>query len=371
MSTKDYVEANNPAIFSYLNEQGLIPEYVMKSACVTSEETDGLNAVAFADPYNRAYPCHTKAACWQSAAWFAGNHEETPHVKEAIEKMAAFHGIEQDVKDVFNCFESEFNKVAHAEIVDDEPQYALSLDFGGDFGRGQQNHYPINTYHEIIRSGEAAAEDYYSRTLPMPIMRKVASTLIKAATAHDVPMEEMPTVVCQFGIQRLPDPYAAQVLVGIRKQAGINTDPYIALLDELQNAMTKIASHEEAINLANAVAEEMFDLDYDNGVRYSNRMPTPYDIIFTGPTVNDMEKFAASTVDIMNVSVPVVDFLNLSDEKIDAVFSQKLGAVIKQAKAHVAGNPDMEKTAAAEELLSTLPPEANKILLATLADVAW
>lgn len=370
MSTKDYVEANNPAIFSYLNEQGLIPEYVMKSACVTSEETDGLNSVAFADQYNRAYPCHTKSACWQSAAWYAGNHEDAPHVKANIEKMAAFHGIEKDVQAVFNCFESEFNKVAHTEIVE-EPQYALSLDFGGDFGRGVQNHYPINSYNEVIRSGEAAAEDYVGSMLPMPIMRKVASSLMKAANEYQVPAEEMPAVVCRFGIQRLPDPYAAQVLVGIRKQANVAIDPYIELISTLQDAMTKIASHEDAIALADVAAAEMFDLDYDNGIRYSNRMPNPYDIIFTGPTLSDMEKFAANTVDILNVPVPVADFLNLSDEKIDAVFSQKLGAVIKEAKSRVSGSPDMEKTAAAEELISTLPPEATKILLATLADVGW
>lgn len=371
MSTKDYVEANNPAVFSYLNEQGLIPEYVMNSACVTSEETEGLNKVAFADPYNRAYPCHTKSACWQSAAWYAGNHCDQPHVKSAIEKLAAVHGIEKDVEAVFNCFETEFNKVASDELITSEPKYALTLDFGGDFGRGVQNHYPINSYNEIIRSGETATDDFRNGLLPMPIMRKVASALIEAAEELEVPYEELPKDVRTYGVQRLPDPYAAQVLIGIRKQAGAAVEPYTEIMGMLQKAMTKVASHAEAISVANIAAEEIFDLDHDNGIRYSNKMPDPYGIIFTGPTLGEMEKFAASTVDIMNVSVPVTDFLNLSDDTINAVFSQQLGNVIKEAKARVAGNPDMEKTAAAEELLSTLPPEASKILLATLADVGW
>lgn len=370
MSTKDYVQCENPAIFMRLHEENLIPDYVLESPRVTEEDTEGLSVVAFADPYTRSYPCHTKAACWQSAAWYAGTAGDEVHVRENIEKMAAAHGISEDVAKVFDCFNEEFAKVAEAEIVE-EPQYALSMNLGGYQGRGFEQYYPINNYHEVTRSGEEVAEDYLGGMLPMPIMRKVASTLMKAAAAFDVPTCEMPRIVCQFGIQRLPDPFAAEVMIDMRKRAGVDIAPYVAMLTGLQEAMKKSASYTDSIALANNVADQMYQLDFDNGISYTGRVEDPYNLLFSGPAVEELEKAASQVVDIMNVNVPVVDFLNLSDEKIDAIFSKKAAAIIKQAKAQLEGSPAMEKTAAAANMLSTLPTEVSKILLSTLADVGW
>ena len=371
MQVKDFTEAQNPAIFSHLNSQNLIPDYVMESDRITSEETDGLSVVAFADPYNRAYPCHTKAACWQSAAWYAGTQQNAPHIKDSIEKMAKAHGIEEDVQKVFDCFEAERVKVAHAEVVTSEPQYALALNFGGYEGRGFEQHYPINNTVEIISSCDDAAEDFNGGIIPMPVMRKVATALVKAATAHNVAAYDIPGVVLRYGVQRLPNPYAAEALVGIRKDAGVDLAPYLSALAELRQAMEKVASHEEAIALANLTAEHLYDLDCDNNIRYSARMEDPYALIFSGPTVEDMEKYAAHTVSVLDVDVPVVDFLNLSEEKIDTMFSKSAAAIIKKAKSQVEGDPDCEKTASAAITLSTLPDGVGKVLLGVLADTTW
>ena len=371
MSTKDYVTAQNPAIFMHLSEKELIPDYVMESPRVTTEETDGLSVVAFADPYSRSYPCHTKAACWQSAAWYAGTQADTPHVKAAIEKMAAAHGISEDVQKVFDCFEAERVKVAHAEVVE-EPQYALALDFNGYEGRGYEQHYPINSACEVIASCDDAAEDYLGGILPMPVMRKVATALVKAANAHSVATCDIPGVVLRYGVMRLPDPYAAEAMLShMRKNAGLDTTPYVQAVANLRTALTKVANHTEAIKLAEATASTIYDMDCDNHVRYSARMLDPYELIFSGPTVDELEKAAAQVVDILHVDVPVADFLNLSDEKIDTIFSKNAAMVIKQAKQNVEGEPDMEKTAAAASLLATLPEDVNKVLLSVLADTAW
>lgn len=370
MSTKDYVDNENPAIFRHLHSENLIPDYVMESPRITSEDTEGLSVVAFADPYTRSYPCHTKAACWQSAAWFAGNAGDEVHIRENIEKMAAAHGISEDVNAVFNHLYDGFAKAAEAELVE-EPRYALSMNLGGYKGRGFEQYYPINSYHEVARSGEEAAEDYLGGALPMPVMRKVASAIMQAASQFAVPTCEMPKVVCQFGIQRLPDPFAAAVMVDMRKSAGIDMVPYVTMLTGLQDAMRKCASHNEAIVLADDVAEKMYHLDHDNGIRYNGRIEDPYSLIFSGPTVDELEKAAGQIVTIENVNIPVVDFLNLSDDKIDETFGKRVATVIKEAKAQVAGEPDMEKTASATNLLATLPTEVNKVLLATLADVGW
>lgn len=371
MQVKDFTEAQNPAIFSHLNSQNLIPDYVMESDRITSEEADGLSVVAFADPFTRAYPCHTKAACWQSAAWYAGTQQDTPQVKEAIVKMAAAHGITEDVQKVFDCFDAERVKVAHAEAVTEEPQYALSLDFNGYDGRGFEQHYPISSTVDVLNSCEDAAEDFLGGILPMPVMRKVATVLVKAAADHNVEAYDIPKVVARYGVQRLPNPYAAEALVTMRKNASVDITPYLSIMSELKQAMEKAAGYAEAISLADNAAAQLYDLDMNNQIRYNARMEDPYALIFTGPCVADLEKYAAHTVNILDVDVPVVDFMNLSTEKIDAMFSKNAAAAIKKAKEAVSGEPSMEKTASAAATLASLPVEVNKVLLGVLADTTW
>lgn len=372
MSTKDYVEANNPAIFMHLQEKNLVPKYVLESQRVTEEETDSLNVAAFADPYNRAYPCHTKAACWQSAAWYAGTQSNEPHIKTAIEKLAAVHGISEDVKNVFDCFEQEAIKSAGAaEITPQEQRFALSLNFNGYDGRGFEQHYPINTAQEVLASCTDADNDYRSGIIPMPVMRKIATTLLQAAKEFDVDKEDLPGTVVRYGEQRLPDPFCARALIGVRKKANVDIKPYEDAVEQLCTVITKTAGVEDAIARANAVAEELYDLDCDNNIRYSKMMPDPYNLIFSGPFVDALEKAAASVVEILNVDVPVVDFLNMPDTKIDDMFSKKAAVSIKLAKQAVQGEPSIEKTAAASQILSTLSPDVNKALLAVLASTTW
>lgn len=372
MSTKDYVEAQNPAIFMHLNEKNLIPDYVMESERVTTAETDGLSVVAFADPVTRAYPCHTKSACWQSAAWYAGTSEGRPDVKANIEKMAAAHGISDDVQAVFDSFADDLEKsaAATAEIVE-EPQYALSLDLNGYQGRGYEQYYPVSSHLQVLTSCDNAATDFLSGLLPMPVMRKVATTLIKAAEAHAVQDCDIPGVVRRLGVVRLPDPYAAELLIDMRKTAGVDTAPYVRTIVQLRDSMAKAANAQEAILLAEDAASEVYDMDCENNIHYSGRMLNPYEILFSGPRLDELEKAAAQVVDVLNVHVPVVDFLNLSDEKIDSYFSPEAAETIKKAKAQVEGSPDMEKTASAAQLLAMLPDAVNKVLLGVLAETAW
>ena len=105
MPSIDFVTANNPAIFGYLQEKDAIPGYVLSSNKITKDEVDGLDKVAFANQAERLYPCH-KEACWESAA--SGSGDAT--VKANIEKMASYHGIEEDVQAVFAIFEGEMKK---------------------------------------------------------------------------------------------------------------------------------------------------------------------------------------------------------------------------------------------------------------------
>lgn len=378
MVTEDYVETNNPDILLHLFKENITPDYVLESDRVTSEEIENLNELAFADPYNRKFPCHTKAATWQSAAWYAGSAGDNPYIKENIKKAAVSFDIVEDVDALFKHFNKEFEKaatVSEVEVVE-EPKYALSLDFGGSFGRNFQQFYPITSASAVIVSGDKAYQDYTSQRLPMPVFRKVAQAIVKAASSFAVASEELPTQVISLGTDRLPDPFMAREFVGRRKLAGVDLDPYIDLIDQLDTALLKSAALDEdacdkAISIGDNIACKLYELDLNNNIRYDNRMLNPYQIIFTGPTLSDLNKAASVLVNIKNVQVPVVDFLNLSDDTLDATFSPTVSSILKEAKDMLEGTPTIEKTASVSEKIANLPDETQLILLKVLADTGW
>lgn len=370
MVTKDFVSDENPAIFLYLSERNGIPEYVYDSARITSAETEGLNKVAFADPLNRLFPCHTKAACWNSAAYYAANGGGEGEVKESILKMAGTHGIREDVEKVFSLFEEAMAKKASAEP---ERKYALNLDFGGFQGRGVENFYPINTESEIFSSAEDAAKAYRAGSIPMPAMRKIAMQIVAAADEMEYPIGELPADVKHLGVRRLPNPSYAETLLMTRKDASCDTAPYEDAIGTLKVAFSNPAIDKELLmQVAEDAAEKIYRLDKEAGVSYDKRtMPDPYDLIFSGPTVADMHKAAASLVAIRDVTVPVADLINLKEETIDKHFSAASARLIKEARAAVAAEANEETCAIAHQKIASLKQGVQKTLLAVLANVGW
>lgn len=367
MPSIDFVTANNPAIFGYLKEKDAIPGYVLSSNKITKEDVAGLDKVAFADPANRLYPCHTKEACWESAAYFAGSGEESAEVKANIEKMAAYHEIENDVKAVFDLFAGEFDKVAASmEKKASEAKYALNLDFQGFQGRGVENFYPINNAPEIITASDDCTADYNAGKIPTGAMRKIASAITEAAIAHNVNFGDLTREVRSFGTRSLPDPYAAEILVKMRKSAAHNE-----LVTELQEKLAGTKDVSEAIALTNEVAEKMYTLDKQAGIAYRNGMLDPYSVLFTGPTLDELEKAAASTISLRGVNIPLDDFVNLSDNDIEVNFSTKSAAIIKEAKAFVREGQSVEACVSINSKLDELSRESQNVLLNVLANTGW
>lgn len=363
----DFTNDKNPDLLMWLNSRGAIPDYVLDTERMESEDFSKMASVAFADPYNRLYPIDTPASTWLSTAHFMGRGCTDDAVFANLEKAAAMHGISDDIEELARTFaESQIEKQASADTA--EPKYALSMvdDSGNNI-----NCYPVNCDFEIIGSGEKAASDYRSKELPLATFAKVATALMDEAAAHGVEAYEMPADVVKFGVRRLPDPYTAETLITMRKAAGIDVAPYMLLLGALREGLEKAASVDVGRNIAFDTAERMSRIDAAHNLTYGSRMPDPFSAIFSGPPEADLEKFASTHVRINGVNVPTFDLLNLNDNRLDASFSQKAALTIKQAKAMVSGECDMEKCANASDKLATLSPEAQKVLLATLAGVAW
>lgn len=376
MANNDYVGDNNPAILMFAHENGLLPDYFLDSEQITAENTKNLYKIAFADPENRKFPCHTKAACLHSAIWYAANAVDEPSVKQGIEKMAAVHNITEDVNRVFDTFGTVIEKAASARAQEEQKmeKYALTIDFEGFRGRGVENFYPINSPIQVKEAADKAFHDYQMGDLPLPAFRKAAHAIVKAAEDFDMIATEMDPTVNSIGADRLPDPEFAESHARMRKMAGVmDIAPYLEIIEEVGNGIEKIASSpEELITIGEAAAEAMYALDQHNGIeKYSAAVVDPYTMIFSGPLVADFIKAAAQCVNLRGVHIPTADFLNISDNKIDKLFSPGVGSIIKAAKKELEGDATIEKSASAALKLAELNKEASNMLLKMLAGTGW
>lgn len=367
----DFVSDNNPSVFSYLIDNDMVPDYVLESRPVTQEECDGLDKVAFADQYNRLFPCHTKEACWQSAAYTAGKFITDDSLRSSIVKAASLHGIEDDVKTLFDHFQEAMDKRASEEQQEPMQKYALVIDFQGEHGKQKEGFYPVNGADEVYASAIKLDQDYHRGFMPIAQMRKVAFAVVEAAEETNLPLAELPDTVLRFGENRLPDADTARLTIGCRKKANVDMKPYNILMEGLCEEMNKAATHTEGIAIAEKIASALVQLDQKNHIIYSASQPDPFELIFTGPTVSDMRKAAAQCVTIAGIELPSVDFLNIADTTVDRTFSAREAGVIKAAKEVLSGTPSIEKRAAAEEKLLTLGDESAKVLLTVAANTGW
>lgn len=366
---RDFTTDQNPDLLMWLAEKGAVPDYVLDSDVCASEDFEKLACNAFADPQERLYPCNTKEACWLSAAHYVGRGGSNPTIIGNIAKMADWHGIKDDVDNVWKVLsEAADEPVEKSASAEHETRHALELEY--DDG-SVHSFYPIDNGLDIITSSETAASDFRSRALPLPSFHKVAMTICDAADENGVNKADLASEVVRYGERRLPDPYTGQVLVSMRKSAGIDPQPYNMLIDALREGLAKAASVEMSAAIAADVAERMYAIDSAYGLNYGPRMVDPFTAIFSGPLESDLTKFASTTIQVDDINVPSVELLNLSDKKIDLTFSQASADVIKEAKAIIREGESVEACDAATEKVASLSPEARKVLLATLAGVAW
>jgi len=131
-----------------------VPEFV-KTASDNDQFGDPelLQNHVYADPSKRRFPCHTKAATWLSAAYFA--HQQSQYskvhgefVRDRILKTAQFFNIEPGVKELFK-------EAAAVNSYEDAvtPDNAYALIWKAADGTTQKN-YPMRNPSEVKIAAE-------------------------------------------------------------------------------------------------------------------------------------------------------------------------------------------------------------------------
>jgi hypothetical protein len=360
---KDFVRDQNPTPIYHADSIQGMPQYVKEAKFLTVEDIESLHSAAFADRVKRLHPIHTKVAALLSGVYLAGKGVTEGPVWDNVKSACDFYNVSEDLGKLV----ATFTQVKEAHQVEEKPEaWAVHVKWNEE----QEGHYyPINTAAEIKEAAVALDQDFNRNRIPLELFRAGAINVVKAAKVHGVSMLELPRVISDVGILRLPNLEYADTMLYTRKAAGVpdeGIEVYKLCID-----MAKEAGTDEAV--AKAV-DFWKDLDEQHGLSYRKQangaqLPTPYDCFYTGMTVEELEKTAQAHVVLHGVMVPVADFvyaLGLDTGDTDTIYREFNKEAADKVASACMGNGSMGPENYAIEVssnLSELPEWQQKRLL--------
>jgi hypothetical protein len=342
MSTLSRDQRYDPAgtrLYGVLSGNVPVPECIKDASSDDLYGAGDLPQEAYADPNRREFPCHTKAACWLSAAFLAssGMVQEEPNrydrVKGALLKLAAVHNVLGDVESALGLREVEKTAAVQGDRDED---YALvtSLADGSAVRR-----YRISNPSEV-----KAAAAYLTRHrdgLPYADRRVMAGRILAKAAALKVALDPdaVEALDRQAGLATGTASAAAQEL---RRRADCMVSREPKLAAELNDAAADcLAFPEKARAKMAGLAEALDALDREYGltVLYDNGgWRRPEDVLL-GVTEKVASEFLDSHCRLMTGNVYAVnDFHRLDPGAVGAVFGDDFlhdvapGGVISASK---------------------------------------
>lgn len=366
----DFTTDSTAAVFAYADDNGLVPDFVKKASIITKEDVKDLPDIAFADPANRLYPCHTKEATVLSAIYHKSNMDDNQRVWDTICKRAAAFQVQDEVEQICRHFDGLVdNHIKSASA--NEPQVMQKFALTITHNDQEHNFYDISTRPDTLVAMEDVTNDFQAGTIELPWMRKIASAVMEAAREFGI-QDNASGVLKKFAQIRMPDIQKANTLVTLRNQDVDSSIGYADIMNKLASDLMGSENFEQAMDAADTAASLMYSLDKKAGVQYGPLQPDPYDIIFCGPSIEEFEKHASTHVYISDVPVPVEDILNVSDTRIQQMFSKNASAVITDAiKPLREGTVTSDTTSECHIKLASLDPKVRLKLLEVLANTGF
>tara|TARA_R110002110_G_scaffold8326_13_gene41929 strand:- start:2200 stop:3267 length:1068 start_codon:yes stop_codon:yes gene_type:complete len=307
---EDFTTINNPR-FLYLAELSHpFPDWVVSEPIPAKSAFEKKAAAAFADVHRRLLPISTKSAAFHSAInIFAHMDEFDDAVFERVKEACAFFGISGDVAPYAGIFADEVEKSA-SENEFPEGRFAIDTTLNEE----SFQLLPINDREDVISSAFDLAKMASDNRIHLLMMVPAAREIVKAAA--DYGADGLPELIVRFGGEKFSDLEEATRLIEGREQFCKDATIRETIAADYKEALTDVEENPDT------AMEKIAAIDMAAGLqpnyRIASLVPTPFDIVFSGPLDSEAEKAAKSHVLVRNVLVPLEEVKRIED--MDAKF---------------------------------------------------
>lgn len=300
-----------------------LPEFVKEADFQEQIETKELPNGAFADPRDKKFPIHTKAAAYLSYAYFLKQLDklsegDIQRCDAGFAKAASYWSLKGEYLQI----QADMLKQAAAPVE----KYAAP-----------GNLFPINTPSEIIKSAELLSSsrsrfDYGTRNL-------IAKNLMKAAAEKHL-VNVMPESVHKMAGKGVTTKQAAMLELTSR----YNNEKRPALAAPLQTCISALSQMQSDM-LGGEVCEKIASI-IDKYDRMAGKTSFPEDVLFA------FTKHAATKLASSLVNLPDGTSYRLNDLEKAADAFDVFGANISKSLKNMDGTLNLTKVS---ELIDTLP----------------
>lgn len=327
---KDFTSRGNLPHFARAKAHKAFPAWVGQVPSAT--DFVKMSSEAFADKASRTLPICNATATFYSALDVFHNADIYPEAAlDRVKQACEMFGIGGDVAPYADLFADEFEKSA-ATI---EPgAFAINTMIGDK----DIQLLPIGDVEDIRKSASDLMTMVEESRIFYPMARQAAVTIVKAARELGVAANEMPASLIELGTERLPTPVTPEAIGAmqqcLRKRAGYSTVPSYteeSLAGRYNDDLNAYADGEiTAAEFTEKIAAADFLAGVHGAYRFSGprRIELPHEIVFSGPSLDDVEKLAKTNVVINDITVPLAAFRALDPVESAHKLSKRAGAAI-------------------------------------------
>lgn len=315
----DYRDDSLGVVFQEIASYTRVPDYV-KYASHRELNRDDWKLDHFADPVNRLFPMHTKAATWTSAAYLLKRADElddgyVSRVWERLVDRADLFGIKDDLIEMTKQAKEASAEPELEKEADDA--FALVIQYADGT---KERHYPLRNSKEVRAADQWFAN--YRHQLRLEHRRQIARQILKKASQFQVVLRHRDLLEKSAGLGAS----ARTVVAGhLRKRAYLIQRDYPGLAARLRELADGLELTPQRVDLTK-VAEQLDELDAITGLyrRYGKGVELPEEVCFA-VSHSEMAKAAEETFSLVTgETYRIQDLAKLDRDVIEKWFGDEI-----------------------------------------------
>jgi hypothetical protein len=258
------------------------PDFVKSASQDRTHGTDELPRHVYADQYNKLYPCHSAAATWLSALYFADKKAEFAE-KRANEIQARIHGAARFFGILGSVTELE-EKVAAANSTDlnSLPDSEFAIVWCGENGAGKERHWPLRNATEVKFA--AAHFKNFRDQFVFADRHTIANKILEKAAQYDADVSEADgSLELAAGLGACAAKVASEM---IKDRVRLTQRSHGALASELSKLAAAIDKNPErarSVDMRLKLASAVDDFDRSTNLHRlydAGGLPRPEEVLF-------------------------------------------------------------------------------------------